>query len=226
MERCEPVHTFLWQFCASLYQHPVNNIYYHLSLSDHLRWRVSGPGAWQQRWTGLRPPSVSCSENSQLNPNQPLFLIEINLVFWKSNSRLIFKNGNQPERVSLGLQRRPPSPQLRDNTPLETASDIFPVDQKYTKKYSFIQKYTHLRALEPTSLRCEGWGCFRSASNLIWTLEWNSVTLTRKTCNGLKIQLGGEIHFGKIKFWNRPPIWAAPWKVKKGLQWLHFPRTN
>ena len=28
----------------------------------NLRWRVSGPGAWQQRWTGLRPPSHSCNK--------------------------------------------------------------------------------------------------------------------------------------------------------------------
>ena len=32
-----------------------------------LRWRVSGPGAWQQRWTGLRPPSHSCKCSSSLH---------------------------------------------------------------------------------------------------------------------------------------------------------------
>ena len=61
--------------------------------------------------------------------NLQLKTIQINHDFWKWKSTLNlkiqisldFKNGDQPEPVTLGLQRRPPCPQQRDNTPLETA---------------------------------------------------------------------------------------------------------
>ena len=65
----------------------------------NLRWRVSGPGAWQQRWAGLRPPSHDCSKFS-----------------W-----FPFLSKNQPGPATLGWQRLPPCPQLQGNKPLGTA---------------------------------------------------------------------------------------------------------
>ena len=73
----------------------------------------------------------------------------------------ILFNPNQPDPVTLGWQTQPPCPQLQDNKPLETA----------------IKRWIeHICAHLTTSLRCEGWGCLRSASNFICMLEWNSVT--------------------------------------------------
>ena len=72
-----------------------------------------------------------------------------------------------------------------------------------------------------TSLRCEGWGCLRSASNLSCTVEWNSVTwatrelamdsiLSTLDCpkfpTHLHLMFCGEFSF---QFWLKCESWSV-----------------